>query len=294
MDRNAPVHQLGDITELPPGERIGRYRITARLGEGGMGIVYRALAPDGSEVALKFVRSELSDNQVLLKRFQREAATARRIEHPHLVPVLETGEHHGVPFMVQTYIRGGSLHEKLERKGTLALEETVVLCLEVGKGLMALHAQRLVHRDLKPANILLDENEHAYISDFGLAKDPDASLLTSPGSTVGSADYMAPELIRAEEVTAATDIYALACVVFECLAGRAPFSDRQGIQILWAHLQSEPPDPCAERDDVPAGLGWAVTRALEKDAARRPQTAMAYARMVQVAAGVPPLSPGRE
>jgi serine/threonine-protein kinase len=105
-------------------------------------------------------------------------------------------------------------------------------------------------------------------------------------------DYMAPEQIRGLEVSAATDVYALGCVMCECLCGRPPFADREGMRILWAHLQDEPPDPCANRDDVPKDLSWAVVRALEKDPARRPPRAIAYARMVQVAAGVPPLSPG--
>ena len=257
-----------------------------------MGRVYRAVGPDGEEVALKLVRGELSDNLVFRKRFDREARTAQRVDHPHVVPVLDTGEFRGVPYMAQQYIRGGSLQEKIDREGPLGLEPTVLLCLQVARGLDALHALHLVHRDLKPGNILLDEAEDAYITDFGLAKDRDASALTKSGVSVGSLDYMAPEQIRGQEVSPVTDVYSLGCVMHECLCGEPPFGDREGMQVLWAHLRDEAPDACARRDDVPKDVGWAVARALEKDPERRPPSATAYARMVQVAAGVPPLSPG--
>jgi len=259
-----------------------------------MAWVYRAVGPDGAVVALKLARPELAVEEVFRRRFSREVRTAIRVDHPHVVPVLDSGEHEGVPYMTQPFIRGGSVQEKLEREGSLELECAVTLCLQVAKGLDALHKHRLIHRDLKPANILLDEDGCAHVADFGLAKDMEASLLTQPGQAVGSLDYMAPEQIRGEEVTAATDVYALGCVMFECLAGRPPFADREGMQILWAHLRDEPPNPCAERAGTPADVSWAVGRALEKDAASRPPSATAFARMVQVAAGVPPLSPGSD
>ena len=109
--------------------------------------------------------------------------------------------------------------------------------------------RQLIHRDLKPANILLDEDGSAHITDFGLAKDRDASVLTQPGQALGSMDYMAPEQIRGDEVSAVTDVYALGCVMFECLWGEPPFADRQGMRVLWAHLQDEPPDPSERRTD---------------------------------------------
>jgi serine/threonine-protein kinase len=259
-----------------------------------MAWVYRAIGPDGEVVALKLVRPELAVEDIFRRRFSREVKAAVRVDHPHVVPVLDSGEHDGVPFMTQPFIGGGSLQEKLEREGALDLETAVTLCLQVAKGMGALHEHDLVHRDLKPANILLDGDGCAHVADFGLAKDPNASLLTMPGQAVGSLDYMAPEQIRGEEVSPATDVYSLGCVTFECLAGEPPFADREGMQILWAHLRDEPPNPCAERPDVPKDVSWAVRRALEKDPADRPASATAFARMVQVAAGVPPMSPGRE
>jgi serine/threonine-protein kinase len=287
----ADARQLIVAADLRPGDSVGQYQVQSPLGEGGMARVYRAVGPDGEEVALKLVRAELALETMFRKRFAREVQTAIRIDHPHVMPVLDSGEHQGVPYMTQPLIRGGSLQDRIDAQGQLQLEVAVTLCLEVAKGLGALHEHGLIHRDLKPANVLLDEYGCAFVSDFGLAKDPQASLITRPGQAVGSLDYMAPEQIRAEQVTPSADVYSLGCVMFECLAGKPPFADRKGMQVLWAHLQDDPPDPCAGRDDLPKDLTWAVNRALEKDPASRPETATGYARMVQVAAGVPPLSP---
>jgi serine/threonine protein kinase len=266
------------------GESVGPYRVEELLGEGGMGRVYRAIGPTGDPVALKLVKAELAKDDVFRRRFDREARAAARVEHRHVVPVLDTGEHHGVPYLAQRFIDGGSLGEKIEREGRLSIEDTVGLCTAVATGLDALHAEGLVHRDVKPANILLDEHGEAYITDFGLAKDRDASVLTRPGQALGSIDYMAPEQIRGEDVTAQTDVYALGCVMFECVSGKPPFSDRQGMRILWAHLQEDPPELGADRADVPSDLSWAITRALEKEPDKRPPTATAYAHMVRIAA----------
>ena len=211
-----------------------------------------------------------------------------------MVPVLDSGEHEGVPYMAQPFIRGGSLQEKLEREGKLDLETAVTLCLQIAKGVGALHAHRMVHRDLKPANILLDEDGSAFVADFGLAKDLEASLITKPGQAVGSLDYMAPEQIRGEKVTSAADVYSLGCVMFQCLAGEPPFADRQGMQVLWAHLRDEPPNPCAERPDVlRTSRGPSRARSRRNRRVARPAQPRSRA-WCRSAAGVPPLSPGRE
>jgi serine/threonine protein kinase len=271
-------------TELAPGDTVGAYRIDGVLGVGGMGRVYRATAPSGEEVALKLVKADLARDTVFRKRFDREARIAQRVSHPNLVPVLDTGEEHGIPYLTQRFIQGGSLADQIEKQGQLSIETALRGVTEVAGALDALHANDLIHRDVKPANILVDEQGVSYITDFGLAKDTQGSLLTRPGQAVGSLDYMAPEQIRGEEVTAATDVYALGCVMCECLSGAPPFADRQGMRVLWAHLQDQPPDPCAKRTDAPPGLGPAVLTALAKDPAERPPTATAYAQAIRAAA----------
>jgi serine/threonine protein kinase len=269
---------------LQPGETLGDYRIEAELGVGGMGHVYRATAPDGGEVALKLVKSDLAQDPVFRKRFQREARIAQQVEHPHVVPVLDTGEQDGVPYLTQRFIRGGTLGDMIERDGKVSLGTATCVCREAASGLDALHAQGLIHRDVKPANILLDTEGTAYITDFGLAKDTQGSLLTRPGQALGSLDYMSPEQIRGEEVTAATDVYALGCVMWECLLGKPPFADRQGMRVLWAHLQDDPADPSTQSPDVSPAVGKAILRALEKDPAARPQSASEFASLMDEAA----------
>jgi serine/threonine protein kinase len=280
---NDPRAQSG--TELAAGDTVGPYRIDGVLGVGGMGRVYRATDPNGELVALKLVKADLARDTVFRKRFDREARIAQRVSHPNLVPVLDTGEENGIPYLTQRFIQGGSLADQIERLGQLPIESALRGISEVAGALDALHANDLIHRDVKPANILVDEQGVSYITDFGLAKDTQGSLLTRPGQAVGSLDYMAPEQIRGEEVTAATDVYALGCVMFECLSGAPPFADRQGMRVLWAHLQDQPPDPVAKRTDAPPGLGPAVLTALAKDPADRPPTATAYAQAIRAAAG---------
>jgi serine/threonine protein kinase len=262
------------------GDRIGAWQIESLIAEGGMGRVYRARSANGDEVALKLVKPELARDSVFRKRFEREASIAQRITHPNVVPVLDTGEHKGVPYLAQRLMSGGSLDEKLEQEGQLELEVALRICGEVASGLDALHAEELFHRDVKPANILLDEEETAYITDFGLAKDSQGSVLTRPGQTLGSMDYMAPEQIRSDAISGATDVYALGCVLFECLSGQAPFADRPGMRVLWAHLQDEPPDPAAARPGLPRAMARALLRALEKDPAARPAAASEFVESV--------------
>jgi serine/threonine-protein kinase len=250
-----------------------------------MGEIYKAHGAGGREVALKLIRPEYAHDRVFRKRFDREARIAEKVRHPHLVPVLDAGEHGGVPYIAQQFIRGGSLAERLQVERPLELATAVRICIEVASGLDALHTHALFHRDVKPANILLDESAVAYLTDFGLAKDTQGSLLTRPGQAVGSLDYMAPEQIRSEEVGPATDVYGLGCVIWECIDGKPPFADRQGMRVLWAHLQDRPSDPCKARPEVPHELGRVVLTALEKDPAARPQSASAFAQMLRDAAG---------
>lgn len=266
------------------GSQIGEYSVGDLLGEGGMGKVYTATGPDGGRVALKLVKEDYARDETFRRRFYREARIAQTVKHPNVVPVLTTGEVDGLPYMAQRFIDGMSLDDKLKRDGPLDPQTAVQVCTDVAAGLEALWGAGMVHRDVKPANILLDETGRGYITDFGLAKDTQGSLLTLPGQALGSMDYMAPEQIRGEPVSAATDIYALGCVMYECMCGRPPFAEVQGMRILWAHLQDPPPDPRSARPDMSDEFVRTLLTALEKDAAKRPQSAGEYARMLAAAA----------
>jgi serine/threonine-protein kinase len=268
------------------GQNVGGFQVDSLLATGGMGRVFKARAPDGTQVALKLVKTDLARDVVFRKRFEREARIAQQVTHPNVVPVLVTGEHEGVPFLVQRFVEGGSLADKIEKEGGVDLAATVKMCEEVASGLDALHEKGLFHRDIKPANILVDAAGTAYITDFGLAKDSQGSLLTRPGQALGSMDYMSPEQIRAEDLTPACDVYALGCVMYECLTGKPPFADRQGMRVLWAHLQDDPPDPAVARGGLSPELRQAILAALAKDPAERPQSAGEFAAQMRAGAGV--------
>src|SRR5882757_5248295 len=278
-----PVRAVGDGRI---GTMFGAYHIDSLIGVGGMGRVYRATV-GGDDVALKVVKEDLARDETFRRRFRREARIAQSVRNPHVVPVRDTGEQGGLPYLAAQFIDGVALDRKLELEGRLDLAATVRICAQVANGLNALWEAGMVHRDVKPANILLDRTGNAYITDFGLAKLSDGTVLTRPGQPLGSIDYMPPEQIRGEPVTGAADTYSLGCVVFECIDGQPPFADRQGMRVLWAHLQDEPPDPSAKRGDIPVEFVRALKAALRKNPTERPRTSIDYARSLSRAAGIP-------
>ena len=265
---------------------LGDYRIEGIVGVGRMGVVYLAIDRiTGRAIALKVLREDVAIDPVYRERFRREVEAAQRISHPNVVPVLASGEEHGLPYLVQQLIPGGSLAERITALGRLDVATAVKLLTGPAAGIDALHGSGLVHRDIKPANILLD-GDIAYVSDFGLAKDSQASNLTRPGQALGSLDYMAPEQIRGEDVSAATDLYALGCVFIECLTGTPPFGGRPSMRVLFAHLQEPPPDISELRKDITPATAKAVNRALEKEAEDRPASAGGYVQSIAKAAGL--------
>jgi serine/threonine-protein kinase len=254
------------------------------LGEGGMGIVYRAVRePSGETVALKVLKQVLSSDEVYRRRFEREARVAREVRHRHLVPVLESGQDRGVQYLAMAYVDGDSLAERLAA-GPLPIPEVVRITNEVASGLDALHASDLVHRDVKPSNIMLTTDGTALLTDFGLARGRALTVLTRPGEVMGTLDYIAPELIRGDSASPASDIYALACVAYKCFVGTAPFADLEMFEKAVAHIDQDPPDPAAARPDLPRPLAWGLLQGLAKDPAKRPTTARAYSRMLQLGA----------
>jgi serine/threonine-protein kinase len=267
------------------GHNVGPYRLEALLGHGAMGIVFRAVrVEDGETVALKVLREELAADDVYRRRFVREGAIARELEHPHLVPVLDAGEADGRYYLASRYVPGRSLAERLTADGALALREVVRLAGAIGAALDELHGRELVHRDVKPANILAGAERDWLLTDFGVARGPAHTALTKAGKVVGTVDYLAPEVIAGDRAAAASDLYALACVVYECLAGAPPFAGRGIAETCLAHLREAPAAPAALRPGIPAAFSWAVLQGLAKDPARRPRTGQAYARLLRASA----------
>ena len=270
--------------DIQAGGTVGTYRLVAAVGEGAVGTVYRAIRePDGDVVAVKVMKPELQGEEVYRVRFRHEARAATSIQHPHLVPVVDAGEEGGRPYIVSSYVAGDTLAECLRRDRFLDVPEVLRLVSEVGAGLDALHAAGLIHRDVKPANIMVDENGAAALTDFGLAKGPAYTVLTRTGRVVGTPHYLAPELIEGSAATPASDVYALGCVAYECVAGSAPFAHLHGFEVPFGHLEEMPRNPEEGRSDLPPGFGAAVLEALAKDPQCRPPTGTAYAHLLRFA-----------
>jgi serine/threonine-protein kinase len=238
---------------------------------------------DGMEVALKLLKRTLSSDSSYLARFKREARVATEVQHRHLVPVIEFGEDGDNVFIASAFLDGGSLGDLIEDEGRLPMTDSIRLAAEIASGLAALHQNEIVHRDIKPSNVMLDRSGRAALTDFGLARGHAYTVLTRPGQVLGTLDYLAPELIEGREATPASDVYALGCLVYECVTGATPFADKSVFEVAVAHLEDEPADPRELRDTVSAELAWAILRALEKDPGDRPPTAVSYANLLTVA-----------
>jgi serine/threonine-protein kinase len=264
------------VGELRPGDTLGSYRLESMLGEGGMGVVFRARRDDGSEVALKVLRPELAGDYVFQHRFQQEARAASEVHDPHLVPIVEAGEADGRHYLAVAFVEGGSLADRLG-DGPLDAADVVRVGADVAAGLGALHEAGVVHRDVKPGNVLFDRDGMARLTDFGLAKGRAYTVLTRPGQVIGTLDYLAPELIRGEPATPQTDVYALACLTYECAVGAPPFAGKPFFEIGLAHLEEAPADTRSTRPELSAPLAEAILAGLAKDPARRPQGAPAFA-----------------
>ena len=231
---------LGNVTaRLGPGSTFAAYRIESVVGRGGMGVVYQATDLSlGRPVALKLIAPELADDPRFRARFLDEPRLAASLDHASVIPIYEAGEHDGQLYLAMRYVPGSDLRTLLTREGALEPERALAILGQIGGALDAAHRQGLVHRDVKPANVLLDEDEHAYLTDFGITKQLGDDA-TEAGH--GTLDYLAPEQIRGEPVDGRTDGYALACVLYECLAGVAPFRRETAAETMWAHLRETPP-----------------------------------------------------
>jgi ABC-type branched-subunit amino acid transport system substrate-binding protein len=245
---------------VSPGSTLAGYRIEALVGRGGMGVVYRATDLNLERpVALKLIAPELAQDERFRNRFLKEPRLAAALDHPNVLPIYEAGEGDGQLYLAMRYVAGEDLKTLLAHEGTLTPERTIAILMQVAGALDAAHRRGLVHRDVKPANVLIDEDDHAYLTDFGITKRAGAAS-TQTGEMVGTLDYLAPEQIRGEPVDGRTDSYALGCVLYECLAGAPPFRRDTHAETLWAHLHDEPPALGGN-----AGLDPVLARALAKE-----------------------------
>ena len=272
------------MPEFAPGDVFADHRIEGLAGRGGMGVVYRATQL-GLErtVALKVITPVLAQEEDFRRRFVEESKAAASIEHPNVIPVYHAGERDGVLYIVMRYIDGPDLRALVRAEGRLAPERAAHIVAQVGGALDAAHRHGLVHRDVKPANVLLGDDDHAYLTDFGLTKrsaTTDGGGLSRAGGWVGTLGYVAPEQIRGERIDARTDVYALGCVLVYALTGSAPYMRDTDEATLWAHLNAPPPS-----EDVPPAFEGVVARALAKDPSDRHLSAGDLGRATLRAAG---------
>ncbi len=268
---------------------FGRYQLIEMIGEGGMGSVYKAHdAVMHRDVAIKVLAPELAKNAGYADRFRREAYTAAKLTEPHIVPIHEAGEIDGQLYLVMPVINGTDLQTLLERDGPMNTERAVRVIEQLAAALDAAHAASLVHRDVKPSNALVTAQDFVYLIDFGIAHDASATRLTRTGFTVGSWAYMAPERFGSGTIDARADVYALACVLYECLTAELPYPADSMEEQLAAHLTKDPPKPSVFDFAIPVGFDDVVARGMAKDPEHRYQSAHELAAAAREALGGAP------
>jgi eukaryotic-like serine/threonine-protein kinase len=275
----------------------GKYRIDARLNEGGMGTVYRGThVLMDKTVAIKVLRPSLAADEKIVARFSREARAASRISHPNALSVTDFGEDDsGHVFLVMEFLSGKTLKQLIRDEGPLPLARVVEITRQVGDALNAAHSQGVVHRDLKSDNIMLVDtmtSDHAKVLDFGIAKinEPDGAVdtnLTAPNLVIGTPQYMSPEQCSQDsEIDARSDIYSLGVILYEMLVGHVPFSGDSPTMVMMKHLQEPVPSVLEEREDLPPSIARVVARAMAKVPRNRYQNVAELVEDLTIASGM--------
>jgi serine/threonine protein kinase len=302
--RTLHLMALPNKTKIPVGTVLaGKYRITREIGRGGMAAVYEAENVDiGKRVAIKVLAQELTTSAIVVERFLREARAAAAIRSPYICDVYDSGKlEDGRPFLVLELLEGDSLYERMTKIRLIPVDTTLAIIAQTCRGLTKAHAASIVHRDLKPENIFLTKDEEgkllAKILDFGLAKfyapmsgSPQQARLTREGAVFGTPAYMSPEQVRGQgAVDLRADLWALACIVYECFTGRTVWSTEQGVAMTFAQIASAPlPRPGQYRPDLPESFTAWFDQALDRNIEKRFQTAKEFAEALGAA-----LAPGR-
>ena len=272
------------MTEVATGALVdSRYRILRRLGSGGMADVYCAEDTHlGREIALKVLHRRFAQDQEFVERFRREAKAAAGLSHPTVVGVFDRGEHEGTYYIAMEYLTGRTLKDIVESESPLSQQRTIDLGVQILQAAGFAHRHGVIHRDFKPHNVIVDDQGHAKVTDFGIAR-AGASEMTETGSIMGTAHYLSPEQAQGHAVTAASDLYSIGVMLYELLAGRLPFEGDSAVAIALKHL-SEQPEPISRlRPDVHPALEAVVMAALAKNPANRWQTAEDFAEGLEAA-----------
>jgi len=263
-------------------QTLGEYVLGEEIGSGASSVVYAATHRRlGRRAAVKVL--VLPPRGSWRDRFLRESQVAASLDHPNVIPVYEAGEDAERMFIAMRYVAGADLGELIAEEAPLPLGRVVRIVAQVGSALDAAHAHGLVHRDVKPANILL-EDDHVYLSDFGVAKDSAGVGLTRTGAFLGSVEYCSPEQIEGRALDGRADLYSLACVAFECLTGEPPFHRPTEVAILHAHLNDVTPDVRSVRGDLPASVAEVLKKAMARTPDERYESGSAFATALERAA----------
>lgn len=254
------------MSETRVGSRFGHYQLRRLLGRGGMGEVYEAYdSVKDRVVALKLVSEQVGSDDVFRRRMQREAQTAGRLAEPHIVPIHDYGEIDGQLYIDMRFIEGQDVGSVLSRTGPLPAPRAVAIVEQVASALDAAHRAGVIHRDIKPENILLTEGDFAYLVDFGIAAAATDQRVTKTGAAVGSWSYMAPERFGKEDLTYRVDIYALACLLYECLTGATPFQTDSLSSLMAAHMMEPIPRPSRRNPAIPVAFDEVIARGMAKN-----------------------------
>jgi serine/threonine protein kinase len=273
--------------ESVEGTPFGRYQLIELLGRGGMGEVWKAYdTAIDRVVALKMLLPHYAKDPDFEKRFRREARAAARLDDPHVVPIHDVGEIDGRLYVTMRLINGVDL-QTLLHAGPLEAGRAVHIIEQVASALNDAHQAGLVHRDVKPSNILLAQNDFAYLIDFGIARVVGETALTSANTTIGTWAYMAPERFSKGDIEPSSDIYALTCVLYECLTGQPPYPGEALEQIAVGHMVAPPPRPSEERNTVPVAMDQVIATGLAKQSTDRYPTTVAMATAARQAVAEP-------
>jgi len=276
-----------ELISEPAGPRFGPYILTAVLGRGGMGVVYRAFdTVKGRTVALKVLTPELAEDRAFQDRFRRESKRAARLREPHIIPIHDYGQIEGRLFIDMRLVEGIDLATLLDRDGPMPPAAAAWVTAQIASALDAAHADGLIHRDVKPSNVLITGHAKsmpfAYLIDFGIARVTKGASLSTGSGTIGTVTYMAPERFQGSPGEHHADVYSLTCVLYECLTGRPPFSGEM-VAVMWAHKNAPLPAPSTLRPGLPAAVDEVVARGLAKEPAHRYGSAGELAEAILVA-----------